>query len=275
MNRILVVVASLAIFGCGEGDDTRPARLRDMSGNVVYHSLNRLAAQRTGRMPDYSDLTVELFSQDALLAGPAAAPLASHSLDTTSCQGPNGSCTWSFPSVDTASVHTVLLSRIADRRDANPLWVTTTTNAASAAELDGANAITGRTAFALSRDAVGVGIAHLTGLTADELLARGFVFGLVYEPRSATRDSGEAVIGATVTATSGWLEIVYPTGNFGDTASSTGNQGVFLAIPTSGETGVRQSRFTVTPPSGRALTWYAPAAPIVPGSVSFLLLFAD
>jgi len=81
--------------------------------------------------------------------------------------------------------------------------------------------------LAVSRDAVNAVIAPMVGLTGDEVMARGLVFGLVYnryDGRSAD-GSGAPVAGATVTAAGRALRIVYPNNMFSGTVSATASPG--------------------------------------------------
>lgn len=271
------VAATLACGAEPAAPAAAPADARAaVSGVAIHHSMNRLAATRTGRTPEYTGLTVEVVSVDALARG-AADALASGPLVTSGCAAMGG-CVWSLPDVALAGASLGLAARLRDGR-ATPLWVTTATGFASPADVAAA-AASGRfedgRSFAVSRDAIDAVIAPMVGLTGDEVMARGFVFGLVYNRYDgrAADGSGAPVVGATVTASAPGLRIVYPNGMFSGTAAATANQGTFLAVPSAPGTPATTT-FTVTPPAGQSLTWDATRVAVVaPGAVYFAPMYA-
>jgi hypothetical protein len=118
-------------------------------------------------------------------------------------------------------------------------------------------------------------IAPLTGFTADELMARGVLFGLVYSNTQSSGERGEPVSGATVTPSDDNVTIVYPTGNFSGKTSATAPQGVFLAIPKTTDT-VKTASFTVKPPSGESQTWDASRLGFFkPNTLYFHVMYAN
>lgn len=245
-----------------------------ISGHVVSHSLNKLATQKTGVTPDYSALTMSLYGHDALLADPAAAPLATTPLVTTGCSM-NPGCAYTFSAVDLSGASGGIAIGVSDTR-ATPIWVTTETNTFNAAELASYQASGGAydlgVGFALSRDAVDTVLAGLVGLTGDELLARGLVFGLVYSTAPTATSSGEALAGATVEPSTSGYTVVYPTANFSATQATTGGQGAFLLVP-SAAAAPASVTVTVTPPAGSTLTWDATQTAVVrKGSIYFMRL---
>lgn len=264
---------------CAAASTTGGTGTATVAGVAINHSMNRLAAGRTGRTPEYSNLRVEAVSVDALAASGASAPaLAGSALETSMC-GSMGGCAWSIGGVNLGGFTQGLAARLRDNRASGQLWVTTMTDSASPAQVT-ASATTGRfedgRAFAVSRDAIDTVIAPMVGLTGDQVMERGFVFGLVYNPYSgrAADGSGTPVVGATVRASSSALRIVYPNNMFSGTASATANQGAFLAVPNS--TGAASTTtFTVTPPSGGTQTWDSTRVAVVaPGAVYFIPMYA-
>ncbi len=262
----------------GGGDASSPGRTT-VSGVAINHSMNRLAMMRSGRTAEYTDLTIEAVSDEALAgAGINATALVGGPLNTTAC-GAMGGCAWSLDSVNLAGVTSGLAARLRDNRTSGQVWVTTMTGFASPTEVAAA-AQSGRfedgRAFAVSRDAIDTVIASMVGLTGDQVMERGFVFGLVYNRYDgrAADGSGQPVVGATVSASHGALRIVYPNNMFSGTASATANQGAFLAVPNApGATST--TTFTVTPPAGQALTWDSTRTAVVtPGAVYFLPMYA-
>ncbi|MDB4928074.1 MAG: hypothetical protein JWM10_558, partial [Myxococcaceae bacterium] len=250
-----------------------------LSGVSINHSMNRLAAALTGRTPTYGDLTVEAVSVDALAEhGASAAALGASPLDTAACAGMAG-CPWSVGGASLADATLGLAARLRDNRPSGQLWATTVTGFASPAETAAAaqsGSFTNGRAFAVSRDAIDAVIAPLVGLTGAEVMARGFVFGLVYNPASgsAADGSGQPVVGATVTASRAGLRIVYPNNTFSGTANATASQGAFLAIPEAAG-GTVTTSFTVTPPAGMAQTWDATRTTVVtPDAVYFAPMYA-
>jgi len=289
-TRLFAVLMTM-LLGCGDGGgvpgpigDAGPATTVDVpstavistAGFTINHSMNRLASMRTGRTVAYEQLTLEVASADALIAGGSTA-LGTTPLDTTACPAMGG-CAWSVANIALGGVTLGLAARLRDNR-ATPLWVTTTTGFASPANLNTA-AGTGRfdngRAFAVTRDAIDGVIAPLVGLSGDEVMARGFVFGLVYDRASdASADgSGAPVMGATVASNSAGLRIVYPNNMFSGTVASTGSQGVFLAIPNApGAAG--PVTFVIAPPGDRTLTWDPHRVAVTaPGVVHFTPMYA-
>lgn len=254
-----------------------PAARATVSGAAIHHSMNRLASMRTGRTPAYSDITLDIMAVDALTTG-AQAVLGSGALDTAACPAMGG-CAWSVADVGLPGASLGLAARLRDNRSSGALWVTTATGFASPAEVAAA-AAAGRfedgRAFAVSRDAIDAVIAPMVGLTGDEVMARGFVFGLVYSRYDgrATDGSGTPVVGATVAAPGRALRVVYPNNMFSGTVGATASQGAFLAVPEAvGAPGA--VTFTVTPPAGQTLSWDATrAAAVAPGVVYFAPMYA-
>lgn len=287
-----LLLAAASALGCGaapDAADAGPDATHDdaapdapsgargvVSGVAIYHSMNRLAAQRTGNTPAYSGLTLEVASVDALARG-AADALGGAPFDSAACLAMGG-CAWSLPDVALPAVTLGLASRLRDGR-ATPLWVTAATGIASPAEAAAA-AASGRfedgRAFVVSRDAIDAVVAPMVGLTGDEVMARGFVFGLVYD-RAGSRaadGSGTPIVGATVTASAPGVRVVYPNNMFSGTVGATASQGAFLAVPSAAGAPVTVT-FAVAPPAGQSLAWDATrAAVIAPGLVYFTPMYA-
>lgn len=234
----------------------------------MYHSLNKLVMTKA----EYSGLEVALVDEGRLLADAGAAPMAKVALDTSANQT-TGQTKFSFPGVDLSGASIGIAVRVSDTR-ATPLWVTTETSSIDAAALasiqsSGAG-FSSAVGFALSRDGFDGKVATLAGVAADELLARGVIFGLVYDGISAD-GSGTPVAGATVTPSDATFTVIYPTGNFSGTQASTANQGVFFAIPSAASAAPRSVTFTVTPPAGQSLSWDTTLPAIVRSNAMFFL----
>lgn len=297
-HHLLLSLVITGLAACGDGDaaptdagptaDVGPfadAVIQASDGSVtlagvsINHSMNRLASMQTGRTPEYSNLTVEAVSVDALAAaGASAAALAGGALDTAACTGMGG-CAWSVGGASLAGVTLGLAARLRDNRASGQLWVTTATGFASPEEVTAAarsGSYTNGRAFAVSRDAIDTVIAGLVGLTGEEVMARGFIFGLVYNTYSGSSadGSGQPVVGATVVASRAGMRIVYPNNTFSGTASATASQGAFLAVPEAVGASATTS-FTVTPPAGMSQTWDATRTMVViPGAVYFAPMYA-
>jgi len=289
-REILLSLCAVSLNACGSGDTTAPdadapradggdassATGATVSGLSISHSMNRLATMHTGRTSEYSNLSVEVVSVDALAGGGAsAAALSSGPLNTSAC-GTMGGCPWSLGGVNLANISMGLAARLRDGRISGQVWVTTVTGFASPSDV-AATAQSGRfedgRAFAVSRDAIDTVVAPMVGLTGDQVMERGFIFGLVYNGRSAD-GSGQPVVGATVAASDASLRVVYPNSMFSGTASATANQGAFLAVPSAPGAAAATS-FTVTPPTGQSLTWDSTRASVVmPGAVYFIPMYA-
>jgi hypothetical protein len=259
--------------GGGGGAATGPV----MTGAVIYHSLNRLAAEKSGVTPDYSALTISILGEGALLTDPVGSPLATGPLISSGCPM-KGGCPFSFANIDVSGASIGLAARVADTRSA-PVWVTTETGSMSTAKLatfqKSGGTYDGGRAFALSRDAIDSILAKLVGLSGDEVMARGLVFGLVYGSASSSTMSGEPVPGATVKPSGSGLTVVYPTTKFDSTQATTGGQGAFLLVPAAAGAPTSVT-VTVTPPSGQTLTWDAAQAAVLrPGAVYFMTLYPN
>jgi hypothetical protein len=282
--RIVLTVAAVCLSACGsdassddDGGGAPPdagTGVSTVSGKLINHSLNRLAAQKTGETADFSGLRLDVVGQDALLAGDVTG-LGGGLLDTSGC-GAMGGCAFRFGGVDLAGASEGLVARVTDTRTSDPLWVTTETWTLGADDLAALQASGGdfadARAFALSRGAVDAVIAPLLGLDADELMARGLVFGLVYDGVSAD-GSGAPVAGATVAPSLAGMRVVYPNAMFSAAQSATGGQGVFLAVPDAAGPAASIT-FAVTPPAGSTATWDATPAVVHAGAVYFLRLYS-
>jgi hypothetical protein len=245
-----------------------------LTGAVIYHSLNRLAAEKGGVTPDYSALALSILGEGALLTDPLGSPLATGPLASSGCPMMGG-CPFSFANIDYSGASVGLAARVADTRS-TPVWVTTETGWMSTAKLaafqKSGGTYDGARAFALSRDVIDSILAKLVGLSGDEVMARGLVFGLVYSTQSSSTMSGEPVSGATVKPSGTGLTVVYPTTRFDSTQATTGGQGVFLLVPAAAGAPTSVT-VTVTPPSGQTLTWDAAQAAVLrPGVVYFMIL---
>ncbi len=289
----LLTLLGLSLAACGQDDvvaapydagdaspvavDVSPDAQATTSGVAINHSMNRLAAGRTGRTPAYNDITLEIASVDALTAG-SAAVLGTTALNTSACSAMGG-CAWSVAGVELSGATLGLAARLRDNRTASALWVTTATGFAGPADVNTAGTTglygNGR-AFAVSRDAIDTVIAPLVGLTGDEVMARGFIFGLIYNryEGGAGDGSGTPVVGAAVSASVPSMRIVYPNNMFSGTVGSTASQGAFLAVPDA-PGGALAVRFLVTPPRGESLSWDATRVTVsAPGLVYFTPMYA-
>jgi hypothetical protein len=287
MTRLRALFVSIFVLvGCGGGtasgvdaggttdtgprSDSGPSTGVAVSGGIIYHSMNRLATEMSGTTPEYSQVTVDLLSQAALLSG-STTPLASVPI-TTGCMA-SGMCAFTLPSSDIASATGGLVIGLRDDR-ATPIWVpswTGTASGADAAAAAAAGSLTDARAFIVSQEAFDLVLAPMTAVASAELLARGVVFGLVYD------EAGRPITGATVApAGRSDITIVYPNGMFTGTASSTTTQGAFLAVPAAAPSSPEELTFTVTPPSGSTLTWpTTQPALLAPGVLSFTLLYGE
>lgn len=254
--------------GAGSGGgDASGSGVVEVSGGTIYHSINRLATELSGDIPDYSGLAVELFALESLQTN--ANPRALASTPLPSGCSTTRSCDWTLGEVNLGTVKEGLVARLADPRS-EPIWVSTFTRFLDATELAAAKNA-GQTdagrAFAVSREAVRVVLEPIAGLDAEELLARGFIFGLVYDP------SGAPISGATVEPGNPDLTIVYPNDRFTGVEAETTMQGAFLAIAF--EADAAPTTLTVTAPSS-GLTWDPSELGLtVPGSIYFALLVAN
>jgi hypothetical protein len=290
-RRLLLCLSIACLAACGDGEaaspDAAPApdggdasvpSAVTLSGVLIKHSMNRLADQRTGRSPAYTDLSLDAVSVDALATGATATALATAALDTAACPAMGG-CAWSLPGANLAGVTLGLGARVRDNRASGQLWVTTVTGFASPTDVAAARQsgrFTDGRAFSVSRDAIDAVIAPMVGLTGAQVMERGLIFGLVYDVSTgaAADGSGTPIVGATVAANRGNLRIVYPNNTFSGTASATASQGAFLAVPDAAGP-VTATTFTVTPPAGRNLTWDATRTMVViPDAVYFAPMYA-
>lgn len=261
----LCALVAAAALGCGAGEDAGTACEADVvDGQVVFHSLNRLAAERSGRAIDATGLVAAAVDLDALASSTSMVPLAEVGLAGEACeQASTGSCGYSLELCrDAAGGAGAPGIAIRDGRSDAPLWLTT------------AQPLDAKASFAVTRDTLDTVVAPLLGLDADELLRRGVIFGLVYSSSAATSGQGVALAGATVTASDPSVTVVHPTTTFDGSGAATGRQGVFLAIPR--EPGaVASTTFRVTPPAGVDHTWDdAQVARFIPGAMFFQVMFA-
>jgi hypothetical protein len=265
-QAFLCVLVSAAALGCGDGEHAPTACEADVvAGQVVLHSLNRLAAERSGRAIDATGLVAVAVDLDALATGTEAAPLAEIGLAGEACeQASAGSCGYSIELCrDAAAGAGAPGIAIRDGRSDAPLWLTT------------AQPLDAKAAFAVTRDALDGVVAPLLGLDADELLRRGVIFGLVYSSSAGASGQGVALAGATVTASDDSVTVVHPNTTFDGFGTATARQGVFLAIPR--EPGaVVSTTFRVTPPAGVDLAWdEAQVGHFVPDAMFFQVMFAQ
>jgi hypothetical protein len=245
---------------CPEGGKNADGSI-DVGGNLVFHSMNRLATERSGKEVEYSHLVTEIVDLNAMSNSVDAAPLAQISLATDSCGGSSSDpCAYCSSNTNIESNTGDLGAMIRDDRTNDAVWISAVTGIATNEELlelqAAGKALDPRTAFAVTRDAVDSVVAPLAGLNGDELMARGVLFGLIYSTTQSSGDRGEPVAGATVTSSDDNVTIVYPNTNFSSTTSATAGQGVFLAIPKVAGAS-KTASFTVKPPSGEAHTWDA------------------
>src|SRR5688572_9741445 len=98
-RRILLCLSFTGLAACGDGaaaspdagapgadgGDASTASAVTLSGAAIKHSMNRLADGRTGRSPEYTNLTIEAVSVDALAMSATAPALATAALDTSTC----------------------------------------------------------------------------------------------------------------------------------------------------------------------------------------------
>lgn len=269
--------ATIALgLGCG-GDDTTPAPASgklSITGGNVNHSMNRLAEEKSGKTAEYSQLEVQIVSNDALAKDANAAALATAALNTTACQK---QCSWTFDGLDVTGVTLGLSARIRDTRTSGAQWITTVTTAipqvnVTSATQSGAAYKLGHS-FGVTRDAIDTVMAPMVGLTADEVLARGVVFGIIYSTAEAEGTSGTPLVGATVTPADPAVTIVYPNGTFSGTSEATAAQGAFFAIPKAG-TPSGTLAYTINNPAGQTLKWDATnVGVIVPGSMHLVPIY--
>jgi hypothetical protein len=285
--RLLLVVASIVWVGCSSSDDAPAvdAALGDagpmpdrgtpaggtVAGGIIYHSVNRRATEMSGTTPEYSQIEVAIHSHAALLADADAAPLGTVPIPA-GCTA-SGMCAFSVPAVDLAAASGGLVVGLRDLR-ATPIWAPSWTNTAGADALAAAVAagsLADARSFVVSQEGFDLVLAPMTTIAANELLARGVIFGLVYD------EAGRPVMGATVAAAGrSDLTIVYPNGTFDGVAAATATQGAFMAVPAAGAPATAEVSFTVTPPAGSALTWTTDQpALLARGVLSFTLLYGE
>lgn len=251
----------------------------DVAGSVIFHSMNKLASGRTGQSIDYSGLVVGVVDLNGLSSGAPAAPLAEASLSAEGCASPTAaSCVFCFIDANIAGSSAGLGVAVRDGRTSDPLWITAVRGVASSdrlAELQTSGApLDNASPFAVTRDALDAVVASLTGLSGDELMQRGVLFGLIYSNTLSSGERGEPVAGATVTASDGDVTIVYPSSNFSGVGSATANQGAFLAVPNA-PGAAATATFTVTPPSSASQTWDATQTGLfVPDAMYFHVMYA-
>lgn len=261
----MCALVSVAALGCGGGEPAGTACEADVvEGQIVFHSLNRLAAERSGRAIDATGLVAAAVDLDALASGASPEPLAEVGLAGEACaQASTGSCGYSLAICrDAAAGAGAPGIAIRDGRSDAPLWLTT------------AQPLDAKASFAVTRDSLDTVVAPLLGLDGEELMRRGVIFGLVYSSSAATSGQGVALAGATVTASDDAVIVVYPSTTFDGVGAATARQGVFLAIPR--EPGaVATTTFRVTPPAGVDHTWDgAQVARFVPDAMFFQVMFA-
>jgi hypothetical protein len=263
----LLLGAALAACDDGSSDSTAGTAI---NGGVVYHSVNKLVMTTA----PYTELEVALVDEGKLLADADAAPIASAPLDGASTTGKSP---FAFSTLELTGASVGVVTRVRDTR-ATPLWLTTeasSVDAAALAELQSkGGTFDDAVGFALSRDALDGSLAALAGVSSADILARGMVFGLVYDGQEAD-GSGAPVAGATVAASLATGSVAYPTAKFDATQAATGGQGAFLFVPSDASATPRGVTFTVTPPAGSTLSWDATLQAVVrPGAVFFLRLYA-
>jgi hypothetical protein len=228
-----------------------------ISGTAAPHPLDA-ALDATA---DFSMLKVAIVDPSAVLLNPAAAPLGSATLNTssTNCDATTLACAWTLPGVDITNLDLGLVGTLEDLRTGDAReWVKTGTGMGTAAFLTSVRAtpapITGRQAFAVSRkleEKLGafLGPALMTTFNAGDLEARGFLIGHVVGKAS---EGAAPVAGATVRAM-GDFDVVYPDATFSSVGTATAAGGLFLMVPKSTESIV--ATWTVTGPAGTALSW--------------------
>lgn len=264
---------------CPEGGKNADG-LIDIGGSVIFHSMNRLATERTGNEVEYEHLLVEIVDLNALSSSEDITPLARFSLSTEGCGGSGSElCAYCSGATSIAGITGGIGTVLRDDRTSDAVWMRAITGIATKEQLaelqNAAKPLDPRNAFAVTHDALESVIAPLTGLTADELMARGVIFGLIYSNTQSSGERGTPISGATVTPSDDNVMIVYPNANFSGKASETAKQGVFLAIPKTVDT-VKTTSFTVKPPAGESQTWDASRLGFFsPGAVYFHVMYAN
>ena len=161
-------LVSAAAIGCGDGEPAGTACEADVvEGQVVFHSLNRLAAERSGRAIDATGLVAAAVDLDALASGASPEPLAEVGLVGEECaQASTGSCRFSLEICRDADAGNGAPGiAIRDGRSDAPLWLTT------------AQPLDAKASFAVTRDALDTVVAPLLGRRGEELMRRGVIFG--------------------------------------------------------------------------------------------------
>ena len=234
---------------CEEGEHVDGAI--DVQGRVVFHSMNRLASEQTGTAIDTTALLAEVVDMQTFSAA-AQLDLAGEACETAIM----GSCSFCFTDIPVTTDTAGLGVAIRDGRTGDRKWITTLQEAGTAERLADLQAETApldtAVGFAVTRDALDTVIAPLTGLSGDELMERGVIFGLVYA-NTANGERGVPLAGAVVTANDSDVIVIHPGSKLSGVGSATNQQGIFPAIPR--EPGVLATTFTVTPPEGASQTW--------------------
>jgi hypothetical protein len=287
-SRILALGIALSGAAGGSGCSSDPAGMSftcdvsgkntggliDVQGGVIFHSMNKLASGRSGKAIDATGLAAEVVDLGDLAEGAELAPLSEASLSGDECvNATSGSCGFCFVDTNIEGNTEGVGVSVRDTRTSDKLWLTTVRGAASAedlAALQSAGApLDTAWPFAVTRDALDTVVAELTGVSGDELMKRGVIFGLIYSTPSTSEASGEPVAGATVTPSDGDVTVVYPTTKFNGVGSTTGGQGAFIAFP-SAPGAATTTTFTVNAPSGETHTWdAAQVAHFAPGVMYF------
>ncbi|HSZ84115.1 MAG TPA: hypothetical protein VLA14_17645 [Polyangia bacterium] len=252
-----------------------------ISGTAAPLPLNALVVPPISPA-DFSMLEVAIVDPQAVLADPAAAPLGSMTLDTTTtnCDATLG-CAWSLPGVDITDQKLGLVGTLADlRTGAAREWVKTGTGLGSAADVQAVIAapapITDRRAFIVSlklEALLGAFVGKALGQTFNpgDLETRGFLIGYVVgKPSEGTFPP--PIAGATVSAT-GAFDVIYPNADFSATGTATSTSGVFLMVPKMAASVV--ATWTVNPPATETRTWNQYLAGANPGNAFIIILAAN
>jgi hypothetical protein len=257
--------------------------LVDISGVAAPHPLNHAL----GADADFSNLRVAIVDPQKVIADPAATPLGSMNLDTSTgnCDATTMACKWKLSGVDITRLTLGLVGTLEDLRTGDGgdarLWVKTGTGMGTADDLKAVRAapapITDRRAFVVSRKLEAklgafLGPVLNTTFAPGDLEARGFLIGhIVGKLSEGPMPAGLA--GATVAAT-GDFDIVYPKDDFSGVGASTGANGLFLMVPKKLNEPI-VTMWDVVPPASETRTWGVHIAGSNPGNAFVIIMPAN
>ena len=260
--RSVVALATVAFAACGSSDDSEDTSTNTGSSVVqsvkvsfsgalqidpVSWGVNQQVVANGGTALSFTnDVTIEIVSGGAVAAAGTAAPaLGSVAVDPASCQPSTTfgfQCAFTVADVDLTKAALGIVALIKDGRD-SPQFVLTNSGifggTTLAASIEAGADIENVNLFVISKEALTQYAPYTaadnggTALTADEIVARGFMFGLTLAETTLA-----PVGGVAVTSASDAIDLYFPqaadTGNV--TATKTDAlTGFFFGVAQAGE----------------------------------------